>query len=121
MRIVVTGATGNVGTSVVEALGGGDREVIGLARRRPAWRPPHVEWIQADVTETDLVPLFRGADAVIHLAWLIQPSHAPEVLWHTNVTGTQRVVAATHAAGVPRLVHASSIGAYAPGPKGERV
>ena len=41
MRIVVTGATGNVGTSVVEALAADPRvtEIVGLARRRPALEP----------------------------------------------------------------------------------
>ncbi len=41
MRIVVTGATGNVGTSVLEALGRDARvkEIVGVARRIPAWTP----------------------------------------------------------------------------------
>lgn len=118
-RIVVTGATGNVGTSVVEALIGDDRvgSVLGLARRRPEWRLPRVTWAEADVVSSDLIPLFRGADVVIHLAWAIQPSHRPEILRAINVDGSARVMAAVAAAGVPALVYASSIGAYSPGPK----
>ncbi|HET6570832.1 MAG TPA: hypothetical protein VFG58_05025 [Solirubrobacterales bacterium] len=44
MKIVVTGATGNVGTSVVRALGDAAEvdEVVGLARRRPTWDRPSV-------------------------------------------------------------------------------
>ena len=121
MRIVITGATGNVGTSVVQALLGGDHEIVGIARRRPTEEVPGVQWISADVTTTDLVPLFAGADAVVHLAWLIQPSHEPDVLWRTNVVGTTRVIEAVAAAGVPRLVHASSVGTYAQAPKDRRV
>ena len=39
---MVTGATGNVGTSVVRALAADARieEIVGIARRAPAWRPP---------------------------------------------------------------------------------
>lgn len=122
-RIVVTGATGNVGTSVIEALSGDDRvaSVLGLARRRPAWAVPKVTWAEADVVSSDLVGLFRGADVVIHLAWAIQPSHRPEVLRAVNVDGSARVFAAVAEAGVPALVYASSIGAYSPGPKDRAV
>ena len=51
MRIVVTGATGNVGTSVVAALGvdPGVSEIVGLARRRPRWSPPRDDAVAADV------------------------------------------------------------------------
>ena len=118
-RIVVTGATGNVGTSVVRALSADDRvgAVLGLARRRPDLEVPKVSWAEADVVSSDLVPLFRGADAVIHLAWVIQPSHRPDLLRAVNVDGSARVMTAVAAARVPALVYASSIGAYSPGPK----
>src|SRR4051812_5955697 len=116
MRVVVVGATGNVGTSVLEALAG-DADVLGLARRAPQLELPHVEWAQADVTSSDLVPHFRGADCVVHLAWLIQPSRDQEKLWLTNVLGSTRVFEAVAEAGVPSLVYASSVGAYSPAPK----
>jgi UDP-glucose 4-epimerase len=122
MRVVVVGATGNVGTSVVEALGNEPGvSVLGIARRLPELDLPHVEWAQADVTSSDLVPLFRGADCVVHLAWLIQPSRDAETLRATNVHGSTRVFEAVAEAGVPSLVYASSVGAYSPGPKKRRV
>jgi UDP-glucose 4-epimerase len=123
MRIVVTGATGNVGTSVVAALGAdpGVHEIVGLARRLPRLRSPRTSWVQADIVTAPLAELFRGADAVIHLAWLIQPSRDAAKLEAVNVTGTQRVFEAAAAAGVGALVHASSIGAYSPAPDDRRV
>ena len=123
MRVVVTGATGNVGTSVLAALRGDDgvESVLGLARRVPRLDLPKVEWARADVVSTDLEPLFRGADAVVHLAWLIQPSRDEGVLRRVNVEGTARVFRAVAAARVPALIHASSVGAYSPGPKNGRV
>ena len=123
VRVVVTGATGNVGTSVLQALGADDRveSILGLARRRPTWHLPKVTWAEADVVSSDLVGLFRGADVVIHLAWAIQPSHRPEVLRSINVVGSARVFDAVAEAGVPSLVYASSIGAYSPGPKDRAV
>jgi nucleoside-diphosphate-sugar epimerase len=119
VRIVVTGATGNVGTSVVRALGADARvtEIVGVARRVPRWSPPRTRWVAADVGRSALEPLFAGADAVVHLAWRIQPSHALHELHETNVTGSRRVFEAAAAAGVPALVAASSVGVYSPGPK----
>ena len=120
MRIVVTGATGNVGTSLLDALERDERvdSVLGVARRPPAARDDgKTEWARADVTTDELAPLVRGADAVVHLAWAIQPSRDLAQLRRTNVDGSARVFRAVADAGVPALVHASSVGAYSPGPK----
>jgi nucleoside-diphosphate-sugar epimerase len=67
------------------------------------------------------VPHFRGADAVVHLAWLIQPSRDLSLLWRTNVDGSTRLFRAVAEAGVPALVYASSVGTYSPGPKDDFV
>ncbi|EOD64722.1 NAD-dependent epimerase/dehydratase family protein [Amycolatopsis vancoresmycina] len=110
MRIVVTGATGNIGTGVVRALRADPQveAVVGLARR------PADGVVTADVERDDLVPHLRGADAVVHLAWLFQPTRRPERTWRANVLGSMRVFEAAATAGVPRLVYTSSIGAYSP-------
>jgi ferritin-like metal-binding protein YciE/nucleoside-diphosphate-sugar epimerase len=123
MKVVVTGATGNVGTSVIEALGETSevKEIVGLARRRPSWKPAKTRWEDADIVSSDLASSFAGADAVIHLAWAIQPSHDLEVLERINVEGSRRVFDAVAEAGVPKLIYASSVGAYSPGPKDSKV
>lgn len=123
MRIVITGATGNVGSSTVRALAADAAvtSVLGLARRMPELEVPKAEWAEADVTTSDLVPLFRDADAVVHLAWAFQPTHDSVATWRTNVLGSGRVFEAVAAAGVPSLVYGSSVGAYSPGPKDRAV
>jgi nucleoside-diphosphate-sugar epimerase len=123
MRVVITGATGNVGTSLLAALAGEDRveEIIGVARRVPTMHAPKTRWVQADVSSDPLEPIFAGADAVVHLAWLIQPSRDQAKLARVNVEGSQRVFRAAALAGVGRLVYASSVGAYSPGPKDRAV
>lgn len=123
MRVVVIGATGNVGTSVLEALGREDqvKEIVGIARRVPEIEMPKVEWVGADILEVDLVPFFDGADAVIHLAWAIQPSRDEAVTERINVEGSRRVFEAAAAAEAKALIYASSVGAYSPGPKKRQV
>jgi UDP-glucose 4-epimerase len=123
VRVVVTGASGNVGTSVLAALAGDAAvtEIVGIARRLPRHEMAKVSWRTADVAADDLAPHLDGVDAVVHLAWAIQPSHDEAVMERTNVEGSRRVFAAVAAAGVPALVYASSVGAYSPGPKDEPV
>jgi nucleoside-diphosphate-sugar epimerase len=74
MRVVVTGATGNIGTSTLKALGGDERveSILGIARRRPELELPKVEWAQADIRTADLtlqVPLMSSERARRELAW----------------------------------------------------
>jgi nucleoside-diphosphate-sugar epimerase len=123
MRVVVVGATGNVGTSLVRALATDENvsSIVGVARRLPGWRVDRTEWRQADVAAADLTRIFDGADAVVHLAWLFQPTRDPATTWRANVLGSMRVFRAAAEAGVPALIHASSVGAYSPGPKDEPV
>jgi UDP-glucose 4-epimerase len=119
MRVAVTGATGNLGTSVLAALQEQPaiEEIVGIARRRPAAQLSKVRWVNADIGSDDLKAAFDGMDAIIHLAWLIQPSRDQRATWSTNVVGSSRVFQAAASAGVKVVLYASSVGAYSAGPK----
>src|SRR3954447_19733511 len=106
MKVVVTGATGNVGTSVVSALAADPRvsEIVGIARRRPASSGSKARFVAADVARDELAEHFRDAAAVLHLAWLIQPSHDRAETRRVNVDGSRRVFEAAAAARVPALI-----------------
>jgi UDP-glucose 4-epimerase len=121
VRVVITGASGNVGTSLLRklALHGDVSEIVGLARRWTTLQMPKTTWVSADVVGSDLVSVFEGADVVVHLAWAIQPSRDEAQLQAVNVDGSARVFEAVARAGVPTLIYASSVGAYSPGPKDE--
>lgn len=123
LTVVVIGATGNVGTSVVTALGEHPAvgRIVGIARRPTTWRPPKTTFRTADVATDDLRHLLRGADVVIHLAWLFQPTHDPAVTWRNNVLGAIRVFEAVAEEQVSALVYASSVAAYSPGPSDREV
>ena len=124
MRVVIVGATGNAGTALLRRLRAEpDIELAGVARRLPdpAGVYADVGWHAVDIGEEDaterLAEVFAGADAVVHLAWQIQPSHDQRLLYRTNVLGSRAVARAVLRAGVPALVYASSVGVYSAGPK----
>ncbi|GIG35172.1 NAD-dependent epimerase [Cellulomonas pakistanensis] len=122
------GGSGNVGTAVLRRLRDDPTvtALAGVARRAPRRTPPApydtADWHAVDIGERGpdgpvverLRRVFAGADAVVNLAWLIQPSHDRDQLRRVNVDGMRRVLDAVVAAHVPHLVVASSIGAYSP-------
>lgn len=128
-RIVITGASGNVGTAVLRRLAedGSDYEIVGVTRRQP---PPDgvyrsVQWHELDLAdpgvEIELLNVFRGAQCVIHLAWGFQPTRNTRYLDAVAINGSSAVLSAAHNAKVPHLVHMSSVGTYAPGRYRQRV
>jgi nucleoside-diphosphate-sugar epimerase len=134
MRIAITGASGNAGTALLRNLQGqlakkpGSLQLTGISRRLPdTSREPYagVEWHTLDIGVDGDRPLLEsalaGVDAVVHLAWQIQPNRDLEQLYRTNVNGTRHVLEAARAAGVRQIVCASSVGAYSKAPKDRRV
>jgi UDP-glucose 4-epimerase len=129
MRIVVIGATGNVGTALLRRLHRVPGvELTGVARRLPdATRHPYddVTWraldIGADGADRDLAGVLHGADAVVHLAWRMQPNHREAEMARTNLHGLRNVILAAVDAGVPQLAVVTSVGSYGPGPKHREV
>ena len=124
MRVLITGASGNLGTAILRRLATESTVdgVVGLSRRRPPEVPPYegVPWHVADLSSPGSAAVLAEAmstvDAVVHLAWQLQSSPGSTQSWRTNVLGSQRVAEeAAAAAGVRHLVHASSVGAYSPG------
>jgi nucleoside-diphosphate-sugar epimerase len=116
VTVAVTGATGDLGRPLLRAL---DRSrdvgrVVAMARR--PYDPAadglrKVQFRQGDVTDrADVDALVAGADAVVHLAFvIIAGSDASE---HVNLVGSRNVFQAAVEAGVQRLAYASSVAAY---------
>ncbi len=123
LRVVVVGGTGNIGTSVVSALGADPSvaEVVALSRREPRWPSLNAHWREVDARTDELTTHLRGADVVISLVWIFQPTRDPVATWRNNVLASMRVFDAAAEAGVPALVYGSSVAAYSPGPQRESV
>jgi nucleoside-diphosphate-sugar epimerase len=113
-RLAITGATGFVGSAVLDAARAEGHEVRALARRDQPAREG-VTWVRGDLNDTAaLAALVQGADAVIHVAGLTNTPD-PAAFEIANVTGTANVLSAMSAAGVKRLVFVSSLSARKPG------
>jgi len=107
MRILITGIAGTIGTILASDLEG-DHEVHGLDVR-PSDRPQTATIDLQDAPA--LAPAFRDMDVVIHLA--ADRRHEVEIGWDDlmgpNVVATANVFDAAHAAGVRRVIFASSM------------
>ena len=118
LTVAVTGPTGTFGSGLIPLLQDDDRiaRVIGIARRPfdPAERGwTKMEYRQGDVREAEaLEAAFRGADVVVHLAFLITGNASRRTAREINVDGTLNAFRAAAAAGAQRFVYASSVAAY---------
>ena len=111
MILAVTGGTGFVGAHLLRLAADAGHEVRALTRRaQPA--QPGVTWVAGDLAHP--ADLCAGADAVIHLAGVINAPD-PGGFFEGNVAGTATLLAAATAAGVRRFVHVSSLAAREPG------
>ncbi|MBN2194817.1 MAG: NAD-dependent epimerase/dehydratase family protein [Polyangiaceae bacterium] len=119
MRVAVTGGTGHIGGNLIRSLLEGGHKVRVLVRERAdALDGLAVERIRGDVCVPEsLRELFAGVDLAYHLAARVSvDGDQGGLVQRVNVDGTRNVVAAALAARVRRLVHASSIHAYATAP-----
>ncbi|MEU2084760.1 NAD(P)-dependent oxidoreductase [Streptomyces albus] len=122
--VVLTGATGFIGSHVAEALraragaaAGADRlrlRVVGRTLPEPG-AGPAIEWVRADLADPDsLRGVCRGARVLVHLASRVGGD--AESCEAVNVRGTAALMAEARRAGVRRIVHLSTAAVYGRGP-----
>jgi dihydroflavonol-4-reductase len=116
LKAFVTGASGFIGSHVVEVLLMNGWQVVGLTRRTHLPQFLHfdgIRWVQGDLHDVSQLRRFMdGCDAVFHVAadyrlW----SPDPKEIYRSNVEGTRNVMQAAMDAGVPKVVYTSSVGA----------
>jgi nucleoside-diphosphate-sugar epimerase len=117
LTVAITGPTGTFGFGLIPLLQEDDRvsRMIGIARRPfdPSDRGwTKLEYRQGDVRNIeDLEQAFKGADVVVHLAFIIIGG-SKELTHAVNVEGTLNAFRAAAKVGVQRFVYASSVAAY---------
>jgi UDP-glucose 4-epimerase len=112
-RIVVTGGAGRLGRSLVAGLAAVGHEIVSLDRAvSQAAELDGIEQVAVDLTDADAASravAATRADALVHLAAIAVPFSAPEdVILRTNAALALNTVGAAVAAGIPRIVTASS-------------
>ncbi|KAF0959479.1 NAD-dependent epimerase/dehydratase family protein [Rhodococcus sp. T7] len=116
MKVAVTGATSDFGAAILPVLLD-DPEIdtlIGLGRRELTIEHPKLEFVRMDIRDPDIEDVFRGCEAVVHLAFVVEEIRDKAVTHDINLSGSRNVVDSAYRAGVLRVVIASSINAYGP-------
>ena len=116
MRVLLTGATGYVGSYILRELLRRDHTPRCLVRGSAddlAVQDDAIEPVRGDITDpASLDDAVEGCDAVIHLVGILEERPSQGVTFERiHVGGTRHVVAAARAAGVDRFVHMSANGA----------
>jgi nucleoside-diphosphate-sugar epimerase len=121
MRVLVTGAFGNIGGSAVQALVRQGHTVRCLARPTRAYRraarrlPDNAEVIWGDLRDADLASVVRDQDVIVHLAYMLPPEseEQPEEAESINLGGTRRLLdSASSRPDPPRFLFASSFDVF---------
>lgn len=111
-RAFVTGGSGFVGRNLIEELRRRDVEVRALAwseKSVSAVRNSGAEAVEGDLDAAEAMKEgMHGCDVVFHAAAIVTLWGDPNEFHRVNVQGTQNVIDAAKAAGVPRLVHVST-------------
>ena len=116
MKVAVTGATSDFGAAILPVLlADPDIDtVIGLGRRELSLEHPKLEAVRMDIRDPGIEDVFRGCEAVVHLAFVVEEIRDKAVTHDINLRGSRNVVDSAYRAGVLRVVIASSINAYGP-------
>jgi UDP-glucose 4-epimerase len=116
MKYVITGGSGYIGSRLVELLSArDDTERVVIADLRPPAVPrPKAAYVEMDVRDPAMRSLLEveEPDALVHLAFILNPIHDEGAMYDIDVNGTQNALAAATAAGTPHLLVASSTSAY---------
>src|SRR5262249_24443632 len=121
MKILVTGAGGQVGTDLIPLLVAAGHEVAAFdLAKQPAGLPSGVRWIQGDVTLPEEVfdaVKSSKAESIFHLAAILSATgeKIPFRTWRVNMDGTRNVLEAARAFSSRQVIFASTIAAFGPG------
>lgn len=114
MKVVVTGGSGQLGSAVLERLVANRKikKIVSLDLVPPRVPSPKLEYRIADMRDPGLERHLEGADALVHLAFIVVKDASRESMYAVNVEGSKRLFDAAAAHGLTRIVYSSSVGAY---------
>lgn len=116
MRYLITGGSGYIGSRLVELLSQREEveRIVITDLRPPAVSRPKTSFVQIDIRDREMRALLESErpDALVHLAFVLNPMRDEATMYDIDVNGTQNVLDAATSAGVQQLLVASSTTAY---------
>jgi UDP-glucose 4-epimerase len=117
MRYVITGGSGYIGSRLVDRLSRREdsEEIVICDVAPPRDFKPKTRFERVDVRDRDGVQAVLQAarpDVLVHLAFILNPSHDEHLMYDVDVNGTHNVLEAAGRAGTPQVLVTSSAVAY---------
>jgi UDP-glucose 4-epimerase len=115
MKYVITGGSGYIGGRLIDMLAQReDSEVVNIDLRPPAAPRPRTRFVRMDIRDRGMRSFLESErpDALVHLAFVLNPIRDEHKMYDIDVNGTQNVLDGAAAAGISQLLVASSTTAY---------
>ena len=115
-RVIVTGASGFLGSALASRLASGGAHVFGLSRAKRVKRADGIEWLQCDLEDSArLTEVMRDMDVVFHAGGMVGHYGSRAAYLEANVGGTRNVIDACRKNGIKSLVFTSTPSVIADG------
>ena len=117
MRYLITGGSGYIGGRLIDELSGREETelIVNVDVRPPTRRWPKTEFVKGDVRDRVAIKSLlerHEIDALVHLAFILNPIRDEAMMYDVDVNGTQAVLQAASDAGVEQVMVTSSVAAY---------
>ena len=114
MKVAITGISSYLASEILPMLENNDSvsEILGLDIAERDYNSSKVVFKKRDVRDPQLEEDLKGYDAILHLAFIVDPLKDKKEMYSININGSRNVFECAIKAGVKKIVHASSVSAY---------
>jgi UDP-glucose 4-epimerase len=117
VRYLITGGSGYIGGRLIDELSGREETelIVDVDVKPPARRWPKTEYVKSDVRDRAAIKGLLESheiDALVHLAFILNPIRNEAMMYDVDVNGTQAVLQAASESGVKQVLVTSSATAY---------
>ncbi len=117
MRYLITGGSGYIGGRLIDELSGRDETelIVDVDVRPPTRQWPKTEFVKGDVRDRAAIKGLlerHEIDALVHLAFILNPIRDEAMMYDVDVNGTQAVLQAAAETGTKQVMVTSSATAY---------
>ena len=110
-RVAITGATGFVGSALVEHFARKGWQVVALVRNRPKKSPQNITYVEYDLSRPLDAEKLADIDYLVHAAYIKQDRQHPQA-FQTNIDAAKSIIDAARRQGVKKCLFISSMSAH---------